>query len=123
MNIPPRVRLFSEKFSEAWTSCMFFMVQGNVASLTIEHAFIASQTGALTGLALVVTSLFHLEDNRVINAGMTGILTMIADMIVHPTHFGAFWTEAAMTGLGAYMLAFIYLSLKKHNNNNTSINK
>lgn len=117
MDITKHVRLFSEKFSEAWASCMFFMVQGNVTSLTIEHAFIASQTGALTGLALIITSFFHLKDNRVINAGMTGILTMIADMIVHPTHVGAFWTEAAMTGLGAYMLAFIYLSLKKHNNN------
>jgi len=35
--------------------------------------------------------------------------------MVHPTHFGAVWTEALVTGLGAATLALItsYLPLDK----------
>ena len=102
-----RVKLLVEKFAEAWTACMISMVQGDVTVLTLSHAFTASKTGILTGVAMVVAS-FLPWDNKWVGIFLTGIFTMIADIIVHPTHFGPEWLEAVCTGFGAMMLALIY---------------
>tara|TARA_B110000211_G_C13603391_1_gene345712 strand:- start:44 stop:394 length:351 start_codon:yes stop_codon:yes gene_type:complete len=104
-----RVKLLVEKFAEAWTACMICMVQGDVTVLTLSHAFTASKTGILTGVAMVVASSSFLPwDNKWVGIFLTGIFTMIADIIVHPTHFGPEWLEAVCTGFGAMMLALIY---------------
>jgi len=102
-----RIKLLVEKFAEAWTACMVCMVQGDVTALTLSHAFTASKTGTLTGIAMVVAS-FLPWDNKWVGIFLTGLFTMIADIIIHPTHFGPEWAEAVLTGLGAMMLAILY---------------
>ena len=49
---------------------------------------------------------------------MTGILTALADIVIHPTNFGPNWAEAAVTGLGAGILALVFITLLKKTNQN-----
>lgn len=107
-----KLKVWAKKFGEAWTACMFMMVQGDLSVLTLNHAFTASKTGMITGVAFVVTGSFAAINNKWANAWLTGALTMLADFVIHPTHFGPQWLEAACTGLGAAVLC--YLIERKH---------
>lgn len=107
-----RLRILVEKFGQAWTACMCMMVQGDLSVVTLGHAFTASKTGLLTGIAMVAAS-FLPWDNKWVGIWLTGIFTMLADKIVHPTHFGGNWTEAIVTGFGAMILAIVYEKLFK----------
>jgi len=98
---------FWRKFTEAWIPCMACMVQGNLAALTWYHAGIAAKVGILTGIAFVITTLIRQSNNKWLNAALTGILTMLADWTIHPTHFSEWWAEGAITGMGAALLAVI----------------
>ena len=102
------IRLWFDKFSQAWTACMLCMVQGDLTVLTLSHALTASKTGTLAGVAYVATSLLTKVDNKWFAVWLTGVLTMLADIVVHPTHFGDNWMEAACTGLGAAILCTIF---------------
>ena len=86
---------------------MLCMVQGDLTVLTFNHALTASKTGAIAGLAYVLTAYFTKIDNKWFAVWLTGALTMLADIVAHPTHFGANWMEAACTGLGAAILCGI----------------
>ena len=112
-----RIKLLSEKFAEAWTACMICMVQGDVTALTLSHALTASKTGTITGVAMVVAS-FLPWNNKWIGIFLTGFFTMIADIIVHPTHFGLGWSEAVVTGFGAMMLAVMFERIFKKEKKN-----
>jgi len=101
------LKLWGQKFLEAWTACMVAMSQGDLTVLSIKHAIVASKTGAITGLAMVLTFAMCQRDEKWLNIWLTGALTMFADIIAHPTHFGEQWYEAAVTGLGAAMLAYL----------------
>ena len=107
LNLQNKIKEWFRKFSEAWTACMFCMVQGDLSVLTINHALTASKTGTLAGIAFVITSSFAAINNKWANAWLTGVLTMAADIVAHPTHFGDQWVEAACTGLGAAMLCYL----------------
>lgn len=87
---------------------MLCMVQGDLTVISINHALTATKTGTLAGLAFVLTAYFATVDNKWFAVWLTGILTMLADIISHPTHFGDNWVEAAVTGLGAAILCIIY---------------
>ena len=102
-----RLDLFLRKFSEAWTSCALCMVQGDLSVFTIKHALIAGKTGLIAGLLVVLTSYVQRLDNKWLLAWMTGVMTSIADFIIHPTHFGDRWVEAVVTGIGAGILSII----------------
>jgi len=108
-----KLKLWATKFGEAWTACMMVMVQGDVTVLTINHAITASKTGALAGLGFVAAVHICKNKNKWVGVWMTGMATMLADLIVHPTHFGPSWTEALVTGIGA--AALCYLLERKHN--------
>ena len=101
------IKIWTEKFSQAWTACLLCMVQGDLTVISLQHALTASKTGAIAGLAYVLTSYLTKVDNKWFAVWLTGALTMLADIIVHPTHFGANWMEAACTGLGAAILCGI----------------
>lgn len=103
------LRVFLEKFSQAWSACLLCMVQGDLTVLTMAHAFTASKTGFLTGVAYILTSAGNQSvKGRWYPVWVTGVLTMLADLIVHPTHFGPHWMEAFCTGLGSAGLCFIW---------------
>lgn len=100
--------LFLDKCRDAFLACAFMMVQGNLFALSLEHVCIALLTGAMTGIFSVGSSLFGFftfGKNQWLEAWVTGIFTMMADMINHKPHFGdVFWSEAALTGLAAAMI-------------------
>lgn len=102
-----KLKLWAQKFSEAWTACMLCMVQGDLTVLTLNHALTASKTGSIAGIAFVITTTFASINNKWANLWLTGLLTMLADIVAHPTHFGPQWAEAACTGLGAAMLCYL----------------
>jgi hypothetical protein len=112
-----KLKLFFEKFSQAFTACGICMVQGDLTVFTFNHAMVASQTGIFTGLAIVVASLFDFAENQknIAYIWLTGIFTMIADIAIHPSHFGVAWTEAVVTGIGAMLIAVIYNKIRKAN--------
>ena len=114
-----KVSLFTEKFGEAWLACLLAMVQGDITVISWYHAFVASKTGALTGIAIVLTSFFKRIDNMWGAACMTGVVTAIADIMIHPTHFGPEWAEAVVTGIGAGALCIIYHNFRKRLNETT----
>lgn len=100
------IRLWFQKFSEAWTACMVCMVEGDLSVLTLDHALVASQTGAGCGTAVALSYVLGIK-NRWTIIWLTGVMTMFTDFLVHPTHFGPEMMEAVVTGLGAMMLAII----------------
>ena len=103
-----KVKLLAEKFSEAWTACMVCMVQGDLTVISLQHAFTASKTGILAGVAMVIASYMPWK-NPWIGIFLTGFVTMIADWITgwSPTLIGP-----AMTGLGAMFIALIFDRIK-----------
>jgi len=105
MSITEAFKVCPEKFGEAWLSCLLTMVQGDISALTLKHAFIASKTGFLTALAFFVGSFVFKKNSVFKDVLLTGVFTAVADINVHQTHFGAWWTEAVVTGMGASFLA------------------
>ena len=109
MQIQRQIKTIFEKFTQAWSACMICMVQGDLTVLTMGHAFTASKTGILTGLAFALTSVAGGGNgSRWFAAWLTGVFTMVSDIVVHPSHFGEQWVEAFCTGLGAAALCYMW---------------
>ena len=112
-----RLAILKEKFVQAWSACMLCMVQGDITVLTFSHAITASKTGLLTGIAYIITTYGREQESSTWRAAwLTGVLTMVSDVVVHPTHFGEQWMEAFCTGLGAAALCYLW---ERRNGNNT----
>ena len=106
--------VFREKFLQAWSACMLCMVQGDLSVLSASHALTASKTGALAGAVYCVTALGGNQPRGSwYPVWLTGVVTMVADIAAHPTHFGSHWTEAFCTGAGAAGICFIWEKVKK----------
>lgn len=104
-----KLKLWTEKFSEAWASCMLCMVQGDLTVVSINHAITASKTGALAGLAMVVAS-FVPWNNRWLGVFLTGFFTALADYI---TGWSTTLIQPLCTGLGAMLLCVLWERGKK----------
>lgn len=98
----------SEKFSQTWLACAMAMVQGDLSVLTLKHAFIAAKTGILSALVIGLIALVFGKVNRWVMVWALGAATMVADLIIHPTHFGPAWMEAVVTSIGAMALAVAF---------------
>ena len=61
MVIKKKCFLFINKFSIAWIACMLCMVRGDLSVLNLNHAIVASKTGILTGIIVVIMSLIKLD--------------------------------------------------------------
>lgn len=101
------VKLWGQKFSEAWLACTVCMVQGDLTVISMKHAIIASKTGSIAGLAVVASFLMCKNPSKWVSIWLTGMFTMFADLIIHPTHFGPHYAEALVTGIGAAALAYV----------------
>ena len=101
-----KINLFFHKLSLSWLSCMIFMVQGNLPQLTTKHALIATKTGAITGLLVVLMSFipwkFYLKLPLLMFIGC-----FVADLLSHSTHFGERWTEAVCTASLAAVFSYM----------------
>ena len=85
---------------------MIFMVQGNLMQLTSKHAIIATRTGIITGVLVVLMSFIPLKFHFKLPIFMF-VGCFIADLLSHPTHFGHFWTEAFCTALLAASFSYV----------------
>jgi len=105
-----KFKLFITPFCEATPACLLVMVQGNIWLATLGHLQKALETGLLTGLGVLILSLCSHRwfNNKYIVAAITGAMVFVADLIVHPSHFGSFATEAIVTGI---ITAIISLAL------------
>ena len=105
-----RLALFGHKAVEAGGVCLLLMVQGNLATITVAHLGIAAQTGVLAVIPLVGVTLTryagHLV-NRWISSALIAVCTFVADAAIHASHFPGAYTEAALTGAGAFVFSVI----------------
>lgn len=108
-----KAKLLAEKFGESWTACMLCMVQGDLTVVSLNHAYTASKTGIIAGITVVIASFWKRIDNKYGLIWATGVLTALADLIVHPTHFGPAWAEAVLTGIAAGILAWMLSRMKE----------
>jgi hypothetical protein len=97
--------LFINKFSLAWLACMIAMVRGDLSVLNFNHAVIASKTGTLTGIIVVLMSLVPIQFKYKLPIFMF-IGCFIGDLLTHDTHYGYWWSEAIITALIASVLSF-----------------
>jgi hypothetical protein len=111
-----RIKSFLIPFCEASPACLLVMVQGNVWLATIGHLQKAVETGFITGAGVLILSLFTHRwfSNKYVVAGITGGMCFVADLLVHPSHFGGATTEAIVTGAftGLISLAVNFIGKK-----------
>lgn len=107
------IQIWFRKFTEAWSACMMVMVQGDLGVLTLSHALTASKTGSLAGTAYVLASYLPFK-STLPAVYLTGLFTMVSDIMVHPTHFGPAWMEALVTGVVAAALCLAFDKLYSH---------
>jgi hypothetical protein len=95
-----KIKIFLTPFCEATPACLLVMVQGNIWLATLGHLHKAVETGFITGIGVLILSLFTHRwfGNKYLVAGITGGMCFIADLLIHPTHFGSYTTEAIVTG-------------------------
>ena len=95
-----KVKIFVRPFCEATPACLLVMVQGNIWLATIGHLQKALETGFITGIGVFILSSFTHRwfGNKYVVAGITGAMCVLADLLVHPSHFGGVTTEAIVTG-------------------------
>jgi hypothetical protein len=104
--IKRKTSLFFHKLSLAWLSCMIFMVQGNMLNITSKHMITATKTGCITGSLVVLLSFIPIKFHLKLPIFMF-IGCFIADIITHPTHFGAVYLEALTTALLASTFSYV----------------
>jgi hypothetical protein len=109
MTIMSKLKILIERFAQAWTACIFCMVQGDLSVVSVKHFVDASETGILTGLAMVLASFLPWKD-KWLGIFLVGLFTAIADNL---THMAMFPYEAICTGFGAMLLAILYENLFK----------
>jgi len=109
-----KLKLFWQRFTEAWTSCLLCMVQGDLTVISLDHAFTASKTGFTAALAYVALSYStKFSGSKIAAVWLISTCTMLADLLIHPTHFGAEMSEAICTGIGAGLIAYVSISIFK----------
>lgn len=98
--IKDKFKMVITPFCEATPACLLVMVQGNILLATIGHLQKAVETGFITGVGVLILSLFTHRwlKNKYVVAGITGGMCVVADFLVHPSHFGGITTEAIVTG-------------------------
>ena len=97
----------SEKFSEAWLSCMVMMAQGNFLAMTFPHTIVALKVATSSVLAYAAVQLAFKQDNKFVNILLMAFITALMDFNFVPTHFGPVWAEAVATGAGTAVLGLI----------------
>ena len=103
----------SEKFSEAWLSCMIMMAQGNFLAMTFPHVVVALKVATSSVLAYVAIQLAFKQENVFLNILLMAFVTAVMDFNLVPTHFGPVWAEAVATGAGTAMLGLVVKFLRR----------
>ena len=103
----------SEKFSEAWLSCMIMMAQGNFLAMTFPHTIVALKVATSSVLAYAAVQLAFKQENPFVNILLMAFITALMDFNFVPTHFGPVWAEAVATGAGTAVLGLIVKAIRR----------
>jgi hypothetical protein len=86
------------------------MVQGHLAGVTLAHLLVATKTGSLAMAPAIGVSFTryarHLADKWTASIFL-GISAFVADATVHGSHYSGDYTEAALTGIGAFAFSVL----------------
>lgn len=104
-----KLKTLLENFCIAWTACIVAMTQGDLGVISVKHFIDASETGILTGLAMVVASFLPWK-SKWLGIFLVGLFTAISDTLAHMAMFPY---EAICTGFGAMLLAILYEKIFK----------
>ena len=102
--------LCGHKAVEAGAVCLVLMVQGDLAAITLAHLAIATKTGVLAvvpALGLTFTKYGRHFVNRWTTSMFLGLCTFLADAVIHQSHYPGEYTEAALTGVGAFLFSLV----------------
>ena len=100
--------LCGHKAAEAGAVCLVLMVQGHLADVTLAHFAVAAKTGLLATapvLGVTMTQHAHRLANRWFVSALLGLCAFVADAMIHGSHYSGAYTEAALTGAGAFALS------------------
>jgi hypothetical protein len=78
--------------------------------ITLGHVAIAAKTGLLAVFpALGLTFTRHARHflNRWTTSVFLGLCTFLADALTHPSHYPGEFTEAPLTGVGAFVFSLV----------------
>ena len=103
----------SEKFSEAWLSCMVMMAQGNFLAMTFPHTIVALKVATSSVLAYAAVQLAFKQENAFLNILVMACITALMDFQFVPTHFGPVWAEAVATGVGTAVLGLMVRAIRR----------
>jgi hypothetical protein len=98
------------KAVEVGAVCLLLMVQGDLAGVTLAHLGVASKTGLLGVfpiLGVTYTRYARYLTNRWASAALLAVCTFAADAFVHASHYPGAFTEAALTGAGAFVFSVV----------------
>jgi hypothetical protein len=105
-----RLVLCWHKIVEAGAACLVLMVQGQLGEVTAAHLLIASKTGFLAVLPVMCITFTHYVRyfvNRWTSSLILGVCTFAADAAIHQSHYPGKYTEAALTGVGAFVFSLV----------------
>ena len=105
--------LCGHKAVEAGAVCLVLMVQGHLMDATLAHLLIATKTGMLAvfpALGLTFTRYARQFANKWAASIFIGVCTFLADGAIHASHYPGEYTEAALTGVGAFALSLAIAS-------------
>jgi len=105
--------LCGHKAVEAGAVCLVLMVQGHLVDATLAHLLIATKTGTLAvfpALGLTFTRHARHFANKWAASIFIGVCTFLADGAIHASHYPGEYTEAALTGAGAFALSLAIAS-------------
>lgn len=105
---PKLTKQAAKTFSQAWTACAIVMVGGDFSVFSIDHAGVAAATGAYATFGLLLAIYLKPNSSKWFIAWVTGVVTMFADRLVHPSHYEGNMSEAFYTGLLAFFLCMVF---------------
>ena len=105
-----RAVLCGHKAVEAGGVCLLLMVQGHLGAITMAHVVVASKTGILAIVPVMFVSFTRFARhfvNRWTTSALLAITTFLADAFIHASHYPGEYTEALLTGLGAFVFSVV----------------
>ena len=105
-----RLVICGHKAVEAGAVCLLLMVQGQLVDVTLTHLAVAAKTGLIAvfpALGVTFTRYARYFANRWTSSALFGVCTFLADAVVHESHYPGAYTEAALTGGGAFLFSMV----------------
>jgi hypothetical protein len=104
-----RLALCGHKAVEVGMVCLVLMVQGRLGEVTLAHFVIATKTGLLAVFPVlgVTFTRYARHFAKWTSSAFLGICTLLADGVIHPSHYPGKYTDAALTGIGAFALSIM----------------